>query len=105
MNESEIHRIICISDFIASIVNSFKSKFISKYMYRGIIKFVCNDCGNKFKAPDIEWGATIYSVPQPCPKCGGMHTRPDRSLNFLVLLDYFTYKRLWKEIDKNKRSE
>ena len=69
-------------------------------MYRGIIKFVCNDCGNKFKAPDIEWLATIYSVPQPCP-----NTRPDRSLNFLGLLDYFTYKRLWKEIDKNKRSE
>ena len=105
MNESEIHRIICISDFIASIVNSFKSKFISEYMYRGIIKFVCNDCGNKFKAPDIEWLATIYSVPQPCPKCGGMHTRPDRCLNILGLSDYFIYKRLWKEIDKNKRSE
>lgn len=74
-------------------------------MYRGIIKFVCNDCGNKFKAPDIEWEATIYSIPQPCPKCGGMHTRPVRFFNFLSLLDYFTYKRLWKEIDKNKRSE
>ena len=32
-------------------------------MYRGTIKFVCNDCGNKFKAPDIEWNATVYSVP------------------------------------------
>ena len=74
-------------------------------MYRGIIKFVGNDCGHKFKAPDIEWGATNYSVTHPCTKCGGMHTRPDRSLNFLGLLDYFTYKRLWKEIDKNKRSE
>lgn len=28
-------------------------------MYRGIIKFVCDDCGNKFKAPDIEWGPQI----------------------------------------------
>ena len=74
-------------------------------MVRVIIKFVCNDCGNKFKAPDIEWLATIYSVPQPCPKCGGMHTRPDRCLNILGLSDYFIYKRLWKEIDKNKRSE
>ena len=70
-------------------------------MYRGTIKFVCNDCGNKFKAPDIEWLATIYSVPQPCPKCGGMHTRPDRCFKS----DYFIYKCLWKEIDKNKRSE
>ncbi len=51
-------------------------------MYRGIIKFVCNDCGNKFKAPDIEWNATVYSVPQPCPKCGGMHTKPARFFNF-----------------------
>lgn len=51
-----------------------------KAMYRGIIKFVCNDCGNKFKAPDIEWNATVYSVPQPCPKCGGMHTKPASEL-------------------------
>lgn len=49
-------------------------------MVRGIIKFVCNDCGNKFKAPDIEWNATVYSVPQPCPKCGGMHTKPASEL-------------------------
>lgn len=51
-----------------------------KKMVRGIIKFVCNDCGNKFKAPDIEWNATVYSVPQPCPKCGGMHTKPASEL-------------------------
>ncbi len=65
-------------------------------MVRGIIKFVCNDCGNKFKAPDIEWNATVYSVPQPCPKCGGMHTKPARFFNFLSLLENFTYKRLTK---------
>lgn len=77
--------------------------YFRNIMYRGIIKFVCNDCGNKFKAPDIEWGATIYSVPQPCPKCGGMHTKPAWFFNFLSLPENFTYKRLWKEIDKNKR--
>ena len=74
-------------------------------MYRGIIKFVCNDCGNKFKAPDIEFNATFYSVPQPCTKCGGMHTKPARFFNFLSLSENFIYKLLWKEIDKNKRSE
>ena len=72
-------------------------------MYRGIIKFVCNDCGNKFNATDIEWNATVYSVPQTCPKCGGMHKKPARFFNFLSLLENFTYKRLWKEIDKNKK--
>lgn len=72
-------------------------------MVRGIIKFVCNDCENKFKAPDIEWNATVYNVPQPCPKCGGMDTKTARFFNFLSLLENFTYKRLWKEIDKNKK--
>lgn len=93
---------MCLLRKSKSLDNSYYNLFIKK-MYRGIIKFVCNDCGNKFKAPDIEWNATGYSVPQPCPKCGGMHTKPARFFNFLSLLENFTYKRLWKEIDKNKK--
>ena len=94
---------MCLLRKSKSLDNSYYSIFISKAMYRGIIKFVCNDCGKKFKAPDIEWNATVYSVPQPCPKCGGMDTKPARFFNFLSLLENFTCKRLWKEIDKNKK--
>jgi len=45
-------------------------------MYRGEIKFKCNKCGTEFMAPDIELNATVYSVPQPCPKCGSIDTQP-----------------------------
>lgn len=43
-------------------------------MYRGTTTFTCDNCGNRFLAPDIEWNMTIFSVPQPCPKCGSLHT-------------------------------
>ena len=33
-------------------------------MYRGMIKFVCDDCGHRFKALDMEWNATAASYPE-----------------------------------------
>lgn len=44
-------------------------------MVRGIITFVCKDCGHKFNGLDIEDNATINSMPVKCPKCGSMHTK------------------------------
>jgi DNA-directed RNA polymerase subunit RPC12/RpoP len=41
-------------------------------MYRGQTQFVCRACGMRFEAPDIEWNATIMSMPVPCPRCGNM---------------------------------
>ena len=38
--------------------------------------FKCTQCGAKFEDADIEYYATVYSVPQKCPKCGSIRTRP-----------------------------
>ena len=40
-------------------------------MLRGTTTFKCRKCGNKFKAPDFELMATVWTQPQPCPECGG----------------------------------
>lgn len=37
-------------------------------MLRGFIKFHCTECGNNFIGPDIEYAATIFSMPLRCPK-------------------------------------
>ena len=39
-------------------------------MVRGTIIVTCPHYGKTFVAPDIEWGATIYSAPVHCPDCG-----------------------------------
>ena len=44
-------------------------------MLRGIKTFVCEDCGHRFKALDMEWNATAASYPVKCPKCGSMNTK------------------------------
>lgn len=43
-------------------------------MFRGMTKFTCDDCGNKFMGMDCEWRCTVYTAPVKCPKCGSMHT-------------------------------
>ena len=45
-------------------------------MIRGKIPFRCTDCHKVFIDVDIEWGATVFSVPMKCPKCGSTHTLP-----------------------------
>jgi uncharacterized paraquat-inducible protein A len=45
-------------------------------MYRGMTLFKCHECDKVFKAPDIEYNATVFSEPQPCPRCGSYDTYP-----------------------------
>ena len=45
-------------------------------MLQGKKTFKCDDCGHTFEALDIEWQATTYSQPMPCPNCGSRHTMP-----------------------------
>ena len=52
-------------------------------MYRGKTLFKCTECGHLFVAPDIELGATSLSVPQRCPKCESIRTRPASPLGGL----------------------
>lgn len=65
-------------------------------MQRGNTHFKCSDCGKVFKAPDVEYMATSYSVPQPCPQCGKCHTFPLRNWPLGKRL----YRQIWKEHDK-----
>lgn len=65
-------------------------------MFRGTIKFTCDDCGHKFRGMDIEWRGTVFSQPQRCPKCGGMHTYP-RSWFGLNRMEYMM---IWADIDR-----
>ncbi len=62
---------------------------------------MCDECSNMFRAADIEYGATIYSVPQPCPKCGSKHTMPIGPGHLLGKFNPLrpTYQRIWKEAD------
>ena len=65
-------------------------------MFRGIIKFHCTECGCNFNAPDYEYAATVYSMPQPCPKCESWKTRP---ANLLGKLQEETYRRIWERME------
>lgn len=67
-------------------------------MLRGVTTFKCTQCGHTFKAPDIEYMATVYSMPQKCPKCGSVRTRP---ASLLGKLQEGMYRNIWKKIENN----
>lgn len=71
-------------------------------MLRGITLFICDECSKKFMAPDIEYGAMAFSYPQPCPKCGSMHTMPVGIGSILGKLNptRSIYKKIWEDLDK-----
>lgn len=70
-------------------------------MFRGMTTFVCDNCGHKFKGMDMEWNATVFSIPQKCPECGSYHTMPDRFLGFL---NKPGYRSIWKQMDKIQKN-
>lgn len=70
-------------------------------MFRGITRFHCTECGNNFNAPDYEYAATVYSMPQPCLKCGSIRTLPKRFYSFpwiFLPLALMAYKNIWKNM-------
>lgn len=67
-------------------------------MIRGYQKFVCNSCGHKFRSMDVEWQATVYSMPPVCPQCGSRHTRPWKL--FGMGSEKAAYEKIWAELDK-----
>ena len=72
-------------------------------MIRGYMNFRCDNCNNTFRALDIEYGATVMSVPMPCPNCNSRHTCPPnwRILGFYPLgNNRELYKRIWERMDK-----
>ena len=70
-------------------------------MHRGITTFKCDVCGHTFRAMDIEWQATVYTMPVPCPNCGSRHTMPK---SMFSLFTKGVYRKIWQEIDnKNEK--
>ena len=81
-------------------------------MTRGTILFICTQCKKVFLAPDIEYGAMVFSVPMPCERCGSIRTLPMK-LDFFVdsinpdkplerqLRDYAVYKDIWGKQGSN----
>ncbi len=64
-------------------------------MTRGTTLFICTKCKKVFLAPDIEYGAMVYSRPMPCKRCGSIRTLP------VVHLPYYSmYKSIWKSMEK-----
>ncbi len=75
----------------------FEKKRKAKQPMPEPIKFVCSECGETFEANNVKKEVRnhassdddhTYSVPQPCPKCGGKRTRPTES-------DKAFYQKLW----------
>ncbi len=71
-------------------------------MVRGTTLFICDECSKKFMAPDIEYMASVYSVPQPCPQCGSRHTMPESVGSLLGKMNpqRTMYKKIWEKMDK-----
>lgn len=69
-------------------------------MYRGIKTFQCARCGERFKAPDVEYMASALSMPQACPRCGSLRTRP---AGLMGRLADGTYRKIWAEMEKEQK--
>ncbi len=65
-------------------------------MLRGTITFKCTRCGKHFRASDIEYAATVYSMPQPCSHCGSVRTRP---AELLGKLQEGVYREIWRRME------
>lgn len=65
-------------------------------MIRGTTLFICTACGHKFKAADIEFQCTVLSVPQRCPKCQSIRTRPT---GIFGSLQNKKYEPIWKQME------
>lgn len=65
-------------------------------MLRGVTTSKCTQCGAKFPAPDIEYMATVYTMPQKCPKCRSWRTRP---ASLFGKLREEGYRRIWEKME------
>ncbi len=68
-------------------------------MIRGTIPFICDECKKIFMGLDVELGATAYTMPVACPRCGSKHTMPFSPLS---LFSRRQYKKIWEHMDKGE---
>ena len=64
-------------------------------MVRGMSLFICTECGHRFKAMDIEYLCTSQSVPQRCPECQSIRTRP---VSIFGKWQNKKYEPIWKQM-------
>ena len=69
-------------------------------MVRGKTIFICTKCKKVFWAPDIEYGAMVYSMPMPCKRCGSRRTLP-----LFQLTAYPFYKSVWKSLGQQNNEK
>ncbi len=69
-------------------------------MLRGMTLFKCTQCGEKFKAPDVEYMASALSIPQACPRCSSLRTRP---AGLLGRLSEGAYRKVWARMEKEQK--
>lgn len=70
-------------------------------MIRGKMIFICTKCKKIFIAPDIEYCASVLSVPMPCPRCDSIRTMP---LSLFYFSQLFIYKKIWKQMEENREN-
>lgn len=70
-------------------------------MLRGFIKFHCTECGNNFIGPDIEYAATVFSMPLRCPKCQSIRTLPKHCLSWPIIKQSYLklYMSIWERYE------
>lgn len=71
-------------------------------MVRGKTLFRCTKCNKIFSALDIEWNATVFSVPMRCPKCESIRTLP------FSLYSFFSsgvYEDIWKIMEQREKEQ
>ena len=71
-------------------------------MLRGLTLFKCTQCGKRFIGLDMEYAATVYTMPLKCPKCGSVRTRPSG------LFDWgsdSTYRPIWESMEKRQKEK
>lgn len=69
-------------------------------MIRGKALFYCSNCKHRFIGLDIEYGASAFSAPFECPKCGSRHTRPWSLLPARIA--NMQYRPIWDATDRCK---
>lgn len=72
-------------------------------MLRGFTKFHCTNYGREFVAPDIEWMATVYTAPQPCPNCGSIRTMPKHGPILGRIMRLTIYNGMWKACEYRQK--
>ena len=76
-------------------------------MIRGTITFKCTNCKKTFRGLNVEYNATVFSVPQRCKHCNSIRTLPLFSYSRILSIFGFTkrnifYEKIWEEMESRK---